>query len=246
MEAGIRWASCFRSITGEARHASDLELPVDKALQGLLPLGRPVETPRVSAAGMPRILLGQTRSPVCEHPPASLAGGRHGRHLPGGHRAVGSCPERLAVSRSVFRRLPASPGGHAASGASLPPGDRPAAATPAPRAAAATGPRSAQAALDQASRRHVTRITRGRVVWRGCPCPESRAMEASAAMDGGAKRTCSEPRPGGPRRTSGDGAWAAPTPGLPSEKLPFPAGVARIALPADIYPPSVRSPRHGQ
>jgi hypothetical protein len=42
MEAGIRWASCFRSITGEARHASDLELPVDKALQGLLPLGRPV------------------------------------------------------------------------------------------------------------------------------------------------------------------------------------------------------------
>jgi len=37
---------------------------VDKALHGLCPLGRPVETPRVSPVGSPRILLGQTCSTV--------------------------------------------------------------------------------------------------------------------------------------------------------------------------------------
>jgi len=46
---------------------------------------------------------------------------------------------------------------------------------------------------------------------RGAAHALERAMGASAARDGEAKRTCREPRPGWPRRTSGERAWAAPS-----------------------------------
>ncbi len=45
-------------------------------------------------------------------------------------------------------------------------------------------------------------------------------MEASAGMDAEAQRTCREPRPGGPRRTSGDGARATPTRSTPTRSTP--------------------------
>jgi hypothetical protein len=49
----------------EERTGLPIYLSVEKALHGLFPLGRPVETPRVSTVGIPRILLGQTCSTVC-------------------------------------------------------------------------------------------------------------------------------------------------------------------------------------
>jgi len=41
--------------------------------------------------------------------------------------------------------------------------------------------------------------------------PREPALLTSAAMDGGAQAASRERRPGGPERTSGDGAWAVPT-----------------------------------
>ena len=44
----------------------------------------------------------------------------------------------------------------------------------------------------------------------GLPVPQEPALLTSAAMDGGAQAASSERRAGCPKRTSGDGAWAAP------------------------------------
>ena len=48
--------------------------------------------------------------------------------------------------------------------------------------------------------------------WReGSPVPREPGYGSKRRQDAEAQRTCREPRPGGPRRTSGDGAWAAPS-----------------------------------
>ena len=44
---------------------------------------------------------------------------------------------------------------------------------------------------------------------RGCPCPRA-SYGSKRSQDGEAQRTCSESRPGGPRRTSSERARAAP------------------------------------
>jgi hypothetical protein len=45
---------------------------------------------------------------------------------------------------------------------------------------------------------------------RGSPCPRA-GYGGKRSQDGEAQRTCSESRPGGPRRTSGERAWVAPS-----------------------------------
>ena len=45
---------------------------------------------------------------------------------------------------------------------------------------------------------------------RGCPCPRA-GYGSERRQDAEAKRTCREPRPGGPRRTSDERAWADAT-----------------------------------
>jgi hypothetical protein len=85
------------------------------------------------------------------------------------------------------------------------------------------------AAQVEGGRQHAKRSTARRRVFacgthtrirEGMPLSRRRAMEASAAMDGGAQRTCSERRPGTdppqadwswPQRTSGGGVGASPT-----------------------------------
>ena len=63
------WVGWHRAATPASCWPGGVYLPVDKALHGLRPLGRPMETPRVSTVGTPRILLGQTCSTVCDPVP---------------------------------------------------------------------------------------------------------------------------------------------------------------------------------
>jgi hypothetical protein len=47
------------------------------------------------------------------------------------------------------------------------------------------------------------------VIREGLPVPHEPGYGSKRSLEGEAQRTCREPRPGGPRRTSGDGTWAA-------------------------------------
>ena len=79
-----------------------------------------------------------------------------------------------------------------------------------------------------------SRRSRSGLLWdsessvRGCPCPESRRMLTSGARMAKRSQHPSERRAGCPKRTSGDGAWAAPNRGPPK---PCPSWGCRGYLP---------------
>ena len=58
--------------------------------------------------------------------------------------------------------------------------------------------------------------------------PREPGYGSKRRQDAEAQRTCREPRPGGPRRTSGDGAWVAPS-GAAAIPIAYAIGLPAVA-----------------